>query len=94
MSCGNPHATPCSEVLDRLFVFIDSELDSASEQQIRQHLDECGPCLAQSEIERCLKSRVAKSCACAPVDDEVRVRVVQRFTSWRVTYRIETDPPG
>ncbi|MSV75086.1 MAG: mycothiol system anti-sigma-R factor, partial [Actinobacteria bacterium] len=27
MSCGNPHATPCTEVLSLLYVYIDEEID-------------------------------------------------------------------
>ena len=27
MSCGNPHETPCSEVLARVASYIDGELD-------------------------------------------------------------------
>ena len=33
----------CGEVLARLYVFIDNELDDADCDEIRQHLDECGP---------------------------------------------------
>jgi hypothetical protein len=26
MSCGNPHETPCIEVLDRVYGYLDGEL--------------------------------------------------------------------
>ena len=26
MSCGNPHETPCTEVLDRVYRYLDGEL--------------------------------------------------------------------
>jgi len=26
MSCGNPHETPCTEVLDQLYAYLDGEL--------------------------------------------------------------------
>jgi len=26
MSCGNPHATDCSKVLDQMFTYLDGEL--------------------------------------------------------------------
>ena len=26
MSCGNPHETPCSEVLDRVYWYLDGEI--------------------------------------------------------------------
>lgn len=53
----------CSEALGRMFVFIDKELDQATCAEIQRHLDECGPCLAKYELERTVKSLVARSCS-------------------------------
>ena len=53
----------CSEVLGRVFFFIDNELDQADWAQIQHHLDECGPCLARYDLERTVKSLVARSCS-------------------------------
>ena len=47
MSCGEPHATPCSEVLEVVYLYLDGEQDDAHRDQIRIHLDECAPCLRQ-----------------------------------------------
>jgi len=88
MSCGAPHH--CDEVLGRLYTFLDSELDIASAEEIQRHLDECAPCLEQAAVERMVKQLVARSCACEPAPDEVRLRVVQRITEVRVTYRYES----
>ena len=30
MSCGNPHETPCSEVLDMVYTYLDGEMDKGS----------------------------------------------------------------
>lgn len=91
MSCGRPHATPCDEVLDRLYEFLDTELETASAAEIQQHLDECAPCLAQLVFEQAMKARVAQSCACDPAPEHVRQRVVTWFSEVRVTYRYETE---
>ncbi|HEX6516157.1 MAG TPA: mycothiol system anti-sigma-R factor [Nocardioidaceae bacterium] len=63
MSCGKPHETDCSEVLERVVFFIDNELDEADFEQIRRHLDECGPCLDKFDLERTVKALVARSCS-------------------------------
>jgi mycothiol system anti-sigma-R factor len=55
--------TDCSEVLGRVFFFLDNELDQADCAQIQHHLDECGPCLARYDLERTVKSLVARSCS-------------------------------
>ena len=48
MSCGKPHETPCTEVLERVYGYLDGELGDMDCAKIRQHLDECGPCLPWS----------------------------------------------
>ena len=83
---AHPPAMDCSEAIGRMFVFIDKELDQASCADIQRHLDECGPCLAKYELERTVKSLVARSCAeVAPADLRERVRLSIR----QVTIRIE-----
>lgn len=94
MSCGDGHAkgaaTDCSEVLGRMFVFIDNELDQAGCAQIQQHLDECGPCLAKYDLERTVKSLVARSCTeVAP--DGLRQRVMLSLQQVRIQVRLEGD---
>ncbi len=74
MSSQEQLPTDCSEVLNRVFFFIDNELDQADCSEIQQHLDECGPCLARYDLERTVKTLVARSCAeVAP--DGLRQRV-------------------
>ena len=65
----------CSDVLSRVFFFLDNELDQADCRQIQDHLDECGPCLARYDLERTVKTLVARSCGeVAP--DTLRQRVM------------------
>jgi mycothiol system anti-sigma-R factor len=65
----------CSDVLSRVFFFLDNELDQADCSSIQQHLDECGPCLARYDLERTVKTLVARSCSeVAP--DGLRQRVM------------------
>ena len=65
----------CSEILQRVYVFIDNELASADSEQIEQHLHDCGPCLREVDLERMVKTLVARSChETAPV--ELRQRVM------------------
>jgi mycothiol system anti-sigma-R factor len=63
MSCGKHHDTDCSEVLERVFFFIDNELQTADRSAIAHHLEECGPCLAKYDLERTVKLLVQRSCS-------------------------------
>ena len=82
MSCGKHHDTDCSDVLERVFSFIDNELPTADYEAIQNHLDECGPCLQKYDLERTVKTLIQRSCCeQAPVGlrDKVllRIRAVQ-----------------
>jgi len=68
----------CSEVIHQMLVFIDNELDQASCGEIQQHLDECGPCLREYDLERTVKSLVARSCKEA-APEELRAKVLMRI---------------
>ena len=89
MSCGKHHDVDCNEILDRVYVFIDHELDNASSEQIQTHLDECGPCLREVDLERLVKALVARSChERAPV--ELRQRLM--FSIRQVQIEINRGP--
>ena len=62
MSCGKPHDQDCSEVLQRMFFFIDNEMADADHAEIQRHLEECAPCLQKYDLERTVKALVARSC--------------------------------
>ena len=84
MSCGDPHDTDCREVLDKVYLYLDGEADDVDCGKIRQHLDECSPCLRRFGLEQQVKSLVARSCGCDPVPEGLRVRVLQRIREVRV----------
>ena len=91
MSCGQPHAHDCSEVLARIYAYIDGEATADDRVWIQEHLDECGPCLQEHGIDVKVKALVARSCGCAPIPQEVRERVIGRISSLRTTVVTQTD---
>ena len=93
MSCGEPHETPCSEVLEKVYLYLDGEAESHDEEHVRIHLDECAPCLRKYGLEQAVKALVARSCAeSAPVElkDRVMTRIQQvRIEIEHVEFRAE-----
>jgi mycothiol system anti-sigma-R factor len=87
MSCGNPHDTDCSEVLDLVYAFLDGETSDADRSRIAQHLDECQPCLRQYGLEQAVKALVHRSCACEHAPERLRVQIVTRIRQVSITYR-------
>jgi mycothiol system anti-sigma-R factor len=65
----------CADFLDRIVYLLDNELDSGEIREVKLHLDECAPCLERYDVQRTIKSIVARSCAESAPDD-LRNRVV------------------
>ena len=85
-SSGEPSASDCAEFLDRIVYFIDNELDEADCSAVRVHLDSCNPCLEKYDLQRTVKSVVARSCAEVAPDD-LRQRVLFRIREVQVQIR-------
>ena len=84
MSCGDVNKPECADALERLEFFIDHELAQADFDQIKQHIEDCAPCLAVADLERVVKELVARSCA-EHAPDDLRQRVLVRIREVRVT---------
>ncbi len=79
-------ATDCADFLERIVYFIDNELDEADCSEVRVHLDTCNPCLEKYDLQRTVKSVVARSCSeAAPT--ELRERVMLRLREVQVQIR-------
>src|SRR5690348_17460157 len=75
MSCGLPHEVPCSEILDRVYSYLDHELPEEGIAQVRAHLDECAPCLREFGLEEAVKKLVHKCCGSEPAPDRKSTRL-------------------
>jgi mycothiol system anti-sigma-R factor len=89
MSCGNPHEVPCSEVLDRVYSYLDHEMDQVSYTKVQLHLEECGPCLREFGLEEVVKRLVHKCCGHEQVPADLRQKVLLRIEAVRA--QIESD---
>ena len=79
MSCGSPHGIDCDKVVMEAFLYLDGEMPDASCAEIRQHLDECSPCLRAYGLEEDFKKLVARKCGGDMASDELRTRVLTRL---------------
>jgi mycothiol system anti-sigma-R factor len=86
MSCGGPHETDCREVLEEVYLYLDGEMDATRRTLVRQHLDECSPCLRQFGVEHEVKMLVARRCGGDRAPDSVRVAVLERLRTIQVQW--------
>ncbi|WP_436773562.1 mycothiol system anti-sigma-R factor [Yinghuangia sp. YIM S09857] len=92
MSCGDHHEVDCSEILGRLYEYIDNELADADCGDIRTHLDECSPCLEKYGLEQHVKALVQRCCGCDDVPVDLRSKVLARIREVKV--QVDTDADG
>ena len=88
MSCGKPHEVPCSEVLERVYSYLDGEMDQVSYTKVKVHLEECGPCLREYGLEEVVKKLVHKHCGRDRVPGDLRARVMTRIAEVRVELEV------
>lgn len=89
MSCDDDDVD-CGKVLDRVYAFLDHELDddrTLTYGEIEAHLHGCGPCLSRFDLERAVREVLARSCACEPAPEELRTKVLARIREVRVQVR-------
>jgi mycothiol system anti-sigma-R factor len=73
----------CADYLERIVYFLDNELDEADCSAVRVHLDECGPCLEKYDLQRTVKTVVARSCT-ESAPDGLRERVRMQIRAVQV----------
>lgn len=84
MSSHLPHFTSCADVLARVYEFLDNEMADADCARIREHLDECGPCLKEFGLDQLVKDVVKRGCGCEPLPEALRERVMFRVRAAQV----------
>ncbi len=65
----------CEETLEKLWQFLDKELDGASSGELERHLEECRQCFSKAEFEQRLRAIVRRSCSGEQAPPELRERL-------------------
>ncbi|WP_035936577.1 mycothiol system anti-sigma-R factor [Knoellia aerolata] len=75
----------CSEVLHRIYEYLDGEMQPSDVARVAQHLEACGPCLHEHDLDRAVKAAVRRSNSMGePCPDQLRVQIRQRITMVRL----------
>jgi mycothiol system anti-sigma-R factor len=77
----------CSEVLHRIYEYLDGEMSADDVRRVAAHLNECQPCLAEHDLDVALKQVVRRSCSGETTPPAVRLQIMQRITM----VRLETE---
>jgi len=66
----------CNDSLAELYTFLDGELTDDKRVEIRQHLDDCSPCLERFDFQAELKAVISQKCR-EEVPQELRDRIAR-----------------
>jgi len=83
-SCGNN----CSDALERLWEYLDAELEAPDSEVVRAHLAECQGCLEEYDVEVVVKNLVRRGCQ-ETAPDTLRTRIHEQLTVMRVTTTLD-----
>jgi len=59
---GNEKAMHCRDAIQRLWALIDEDLDTATEEQVRAHLEACSHCFPQFDFQKEFTAFLAARC--------------------------------
>lgn len=81
---------PCSDgararSLERIYHYLDGELELHEIAQIQTHLDDCTDCSGEYEIEALLKELVRRSCTAGTAPEGLRDKIRERIVIERRT---------
>ncbi|GAB78324.1 mycothiol system anti-sigma-R factor [Austwickia chelonae] len=74
----------CSEVLLRVFEYIDKEMTPEDCERVQAHLDDCGECMSAYQRDVLLKALIRRSCRGEEAPSTLRRSIMTRITSVRV----------
>lgn len=67
---------PCDQVMDRLWDYLDGELDNETSERIHEHLEVCSRCFPQYDFRRAFKELIQRSGE-GPVPPGLRRRIFE-----------------
>jgi anti-sigma factor (TIGR02949 family) len=80
----NEHSTGsydhCERVLERMYEFLDNELDTATGDAIRHHLAACEPCMDRIDVELAVRTLVRRCCGGDVAPSHLRSKIVSQLT--------------
>ena len=79
----------CRDVLEEVYLYLDLECSDERRELIKQHIDECSPCLREYGIEHEVKALVARCCGDETAPKELRERLRVKLSE----YVVEVDSP-
>jgi mycothiol system anti-sigma-R factor len=79
----------CDDVLRDVWLFLDDEMNPQRRAAVKQHLDDCSPCLEEAGLDAKLKSLLHRKCGGDKAPEQLRARLLAAMQE--VTISVQTD---
>jgi anti-sigma factor (TIGR02949 family) len=81
----NEHASTdsydhCEQVVERMYEFLDREIDTATGDAIRHHLAACEPCMDRFDVELAVRTLVRRRCGGEVAPSQLRSKIISQLT--------------
>ena len=86
------HDDACREVLTEVYLYLDLECSDQRREMIKQHLEECRPCLREYGIEQEVKALVGRCCGQERAPAELLARLRAKLTELVVDVEASREP--
>jgi len=70
----------CWHTLQRVYEFLDHEVDDASGDEIRRHLAACEPCMERFDVELAVKTLVSRCCGGDQAPEHLKAKVMMQIS--------------
>ena len=67
----------CEEAVEKVWQFLDKELDGEAFAEMQKHLEECRHCFSKVEFEERLRTMLRRSCCTEQAPAELRERLTK-----------------
>jgi len=83
-SCDDPTGMDCAAAIEKVYLYLDGEIPDDDCTQLRQHIEDCAPCLREYGLEQQFKALVARSCGCESPPPELKQKLLTKLREVRV----------
>ena len=81
MNSPEHEAFDCTRALLQAYDYLDGEMGPEDCAKVREHLEQCGPCLKEYDIDQMLKTLVRRSCGGEAAPNELRMQIMARIST-------------
>lgn len=67
----------CQDALERIYEYLDGELEHAPEEEVRAHFEACRRCFPHLKLEESLRAAVKRACCGQEAPPELREHLME-----------------